>query len=79
MADKQAALDAVMNLLEASPDSSPPDSPNQREKLALLVSTRKGKEAIGTQLSYDQVKHLSEEDVKNIANGMRPTQAAIPR
>lgn len=43
---------------------SEPDSPKQGEKLALLVSTGKCKVAIGMQLSHDQVKHLSEEDVK---------------
>ena len=65
----------IMNLLETSPGSSPPDSPNQREKLALPVSTGKCKEAISMQLSHDQVRYLSEDDVKkNTANGIRPTR-----
>ena len=33
-------------------------------KLALLVSTGKSKEALGTQLTHDQVKHLTDKEVK---------------
>ena len=69
MADEQAALNEVMNLLEAGPESSPPslsviDTPAQREKLAVLVSTGKCKEAIGVQLTHDQVKRFTEKDVE---------------
>ena len=38
--------------------------PAQREKLAVLVSTRKSKEAISVQLTHDQVKCLSDKDVQ---------------
>ena len=38
--------------------------PAQREKLAVLVSTGKSKEAIGVQLKHDQVKRLSDKDVQ---------------
>ena len=38
--------------------------PAQREKLAVLVSTGKSKEAIGVQLTHDQVKRLSDKDVQ---------------
>ena len=70
---EQDPMNDVMQLLEASPDSSTPsavplvssnDTPSQREKLAVLVSTGKSKEAIGVQLTHDQVKRLSEKDVE---------------
>ena len=76
MADEQTALNEVMNLLEAGPESPPPppselpislpvnDTPAQREKLAVLVSTGKCKEAIGVQLTHDQMKRLPEKDVE---------------
>ena len=38
--------------------------PSQREKLAVLVSTGKSKEAIGVQFTHDQVKRLSDKDVQ---------------
>ena len=41
-----------------------PDIPALREKLAVLVSTGKAKEAIGVQLTHEQVKRLSEKDVE---------------
>ena len=58
--DEQAALNVVMQLLEATPDTAAPtgianlglpanDIPAKREKLAILVSTGKSKEAIGVQ------------------------------
>ena len=40
------------------------DTPTHREKLAVLVSTGKSKEAVGVQLTHDQVKSLSEKDVE---------------
>ena len=62
-----------MELLEVSPDSTTPsavplissnDTPAHRERLAVLVSTGKSKEAIGVHLTH-QVKRLSEKDVEN--------------
>ena len=40
------------------------DIPAKREKLAVLVSTGKAKEAIGVQLTHDQVKRLSDKEVE---------------
>ena len=37
---------------------------NEREKLAIFVSTGKSKEAIGVQLTHDQVKRLSDKDIQ---------------
>ena len=69
--DEQAALNEVMQLLEATPDTAAPtgivvanDIPTKREKLAILVSTGKAKEAIGVQLTHEQVKRLSDKDVE---------------
>ena len=59
--DEQAALKEVMQMLETTPDSSTPS--NQREKLAVLISTGKSKEAIGVQLTYEQVRRLTDEEV----------------
>lgn len=39
--------------------------PEQCEKLAVLVSMGKCKEAIGTQVTHDQVKRLTYKDVEN--------------
>ena len=38
----------------------------QRERLAVLVSTGKSKEAIGVQLLHDQVKRLSDKEVAKL-------------
>ena len=67
-------LQEVMRLLETEPEpSSGPggglvpsarDIPALREQLAVLVSTGKAKEAIGTQMTHDQVKRLSDKDVE---------------
>jgi len=64
----------VMNLLETEPAPSSgtagglvptaPDIPALREQLAVLVSTGKAKEAIGVQLTHEQVKRLSDKDVE---------------
>ena len=69
----------IINLLEAEPSSGPagsivpdltsltipgPDIPALREKLAVLASTGKAKEAIGVQLTHEQVKRLSDKDVE---------------
>ena len=62
-------MNEVMQMLEAQPLEAtfpaPVDQiPAQREKLAVLVSTRKSKGAIGVQLTHDQVKCLSDKDVQ---------------
>ena len=73
--EEKAALNDVMQMLEAQPvdtTTSPSlvsvtnddNMPAQREKLAVLVSTGKSKEAIGVQLTHDQVKRLSDKDVQ---------------
>jgi len=57
----------VMSLLEAEPDSKSqpgPDIPALREELTILVSTGKAKEAIGMQLTQEQVKCLEDKDVE---------------
>ena len=60
-------IDEVMNLLEAEPAAAlpapGPDIPALREKLAILVSTGKCKEAIGTDLTHEQVRRLGDKDV----------------
>ena len=72
---EQAALNEVMQMLEATPDAAEPtglaslvtpgnDIPAKHEKLAVLVSTGKAKEAVGVQLTHDQVKRLSDKDVQ---------------
>ena len=74
-AEDETTLNEVMQLLEAQPldtTSSNPlvsltnddNIPAQREKLAVLVSTGKSKEAIGVQLTHDQVKRLSDRNVQ---------------
>ena len=66
MASEQDALNEVMQILEAEPASLAPgnDIPAKREKLAVLVSTGKAKEAVGVQLTHDQVKRLSDKEVE---------------
>ena len=64
----QIDMKEVINLLEAEPASSPsevpgPDIPAHREQLALLVSTGKCKEALGVNLTHDEVKRLQDKDV----------------
>ena len=66
----------VFGMLEAEPSSMPdagivgaltqpgPDIPAMREQLAILVSTGKAKEAIGKQLTHDEVKRLTEKEVQ---------------
>ena len=74
MSEEQAIAE-VMNLLEAEPTTSStggvvelitpgPDIAGLREQLAVLVSTGKTKEAIGVQLTHEQVKRLSDKDVE---------------
>ena len=70
-AQEQEALNEIMQMLEATPDTAEPslvtpgnDIPAKREKMAILVSTGKAIEAIGVQLTHDQVKRLSDKDVE---------------
>ena len=65
---EENVMEEVMNMLEAEPASLPaavpgPDIPAHREQLAILVSTGKCKEAIGVNLTHDQVKQLDDKDV----------------
>jgi len=58
----------LMALLESEPANVPaaapgPDIPALREQLAIVVSTSKCKEAIGVNLTHDQVKRLDDKDV----------------
>ena len=77
MAEQEFA--EVTNLLEAEPSSGPagstvpdltsltapgPDIPALREQLAVLVSTGKAKEAIGVQLTHEQLKRLTDKEVE---------------
>ena len=68
--DEEKVMAEVMNLLEAEPAPSalPPalpaaDIPALREDLAILVSTGKCKEAIGVNLTHEQVRRLDEKEV----------------
>ena len=62
-----AVMAEVMNLLEAEPAAAlpvaGPDIPALREQLAILVSTGKCKEAIGVNLTHEQVRRLEDKDV----------------
>ena len=63
-----------MQMLEAAPDSSKPSDfpfslpannvPELFQKLAVLVSTSKTKEALGVQLCQEQVKCLTDKEVE---------------
>ena len=57
----------VINLLEVEPAAAlpapGPDIPALREQLAILVSTGKCKEAIGINLTHEQVRRLDDKDV----------------
>ena len=64
--ENDAVMAEVMNLLEAEPASLPAaglDIPALREQLAILVSTGKCKEAIGVNLTHEQVRRLEDKDV----------------
>ena len=93
-AQEQEALNEVMQLLEATPDTTEPtgivnlvtpgnDIPAKREKLAILVSTGKSKEAIGVQLTHEQVKRLTDKDVEKYSKwqeayiGSKTTESLI--
>jgi len=76
MAAEDPALAEVLNLLQTEPEPSSgpagglvqtalgPDISALHEQLAMLVSTGKAKEAIGVQLTNEQVKRLSDKDVE---------------
>ena len=58
----------LINVLEAEPTNLPaaapgPDIPALRHNLAILVSTGECKEAIGVNLTHEQVRRLEEKDV----------------
>ena len=64
--DEEKVMAEVMNLLEAEPAPlalPAADIPALREDLAILVSTGKCKEAIGVNLTHEQVKRLDEKEV----------------
>ena len=60
-------MDEVMALLENEPINAPviasANIPALREELAVLVSTGRCKEAIGSNMTQDQVKRLDEKEV----------------
>ena len=71
---EENVMDEVMKLLEAEPAPSAlpsalplalpaADIPALREEFAILVSTGKCKEAIGVNLTHEQVRRLDEKDV----------------
>ena len=65
--ENDAVMAEVMRLLEPEPAAAlpapGPDIPALREQLAILVSTGKCKEAIGVNLTHEQVRRLEEKDV----------------
>ena len=65
--ENDAVMAEVMNLLEADPAAAlpahGPDIPALREKLAILVCTGNCKEAIGVNLTHEQVRRLEDKDV----------------
>ena len=66
--EEEIVMADVMNLLEAEPAPAAlpapgPDIPAIREQLAILVSTGKCKEAIGVNLTHEQVRRLEDKDV----------------
>ena len=93
--EEEAALNEIMQTLEAQPVESTSlanplvsvtndnNIPAQREKLASLVSTGKCKEAIGVQLTLDQVKRLSDKNVEKYSKryeayiGNKTTKALV--
>ena len=68
--EEEKVMAEVMNLLEAEPAPSAlpaalpaANIPDLREQLAILVSTGKCKEAIGVNLTHEQVRRLDEKEV----------------
>ena len=73
--EEEAAFKEIMQVLKSQPEDTTTSTSlvsvtnddnisAQREKLAVLVSTGKSKEAIGVQLTHDQVKRLTGKDVQ---------------
>ena len=67
-------LKGVMQVLETTPDSNARsavpiptvfnnDISNQRQRLAVLISTGKSKEAIAVQVTHERVKRLTDKEV----------------
>ena len=60
-----------------------PDIPAMREQLAVLVSTGKAKEAIGVNLTHEDVKRLTDKDVEKYSKryqtfiGSKTTESLI--
>ena len=87
MADENVVMAEVMNLLEAEPAAAlpapGPDIPALREQLAILVSSGRCKESIGTNLTHEQVRRLEDKDVIKYSKrheayiGARTTEALI--
>ena len=64
--DEEKVMAEVMNLLEAEPAPAALPAvniPDLRKQLAILVSTGKCKEAIGVNLTHEQVRRLDEKEV----------------
>ena len=69
--DEEKVMAEVMNLLQAEPAPSAAlpaalpatNIPELREQLAILVATGKCKEAIGVNLTHEQVRRLDEKEV----------------
>ena len=68
--DEEKVMAEVMNLLEVEPAPAAlpaalpaANIPDLREQLAILVSTGKCKEAIGVNLTHEQVRRLDEKEV----------------
>ena len=90
-----------LDLLEVEPSSGPagsstvpdltslttpgPDIPALREQLAVLVSTGKSKEAIGLQLTHEQLKRLTDKEVEKYYKryetfvGSKTTESMVDR
>ena len=81
-AEEQAALNEVMQLLEVAPDTAAPtgivnldnDIPVKREKLAILVSTGKAKEASSSHTIKSSA--CPTRTWRSTTNGRKPTSAA---
>ena len=79
--EDEAAFNEILQVLEAEPTEATTSAnplvlvtnddniSAQREKLSILVSTGKSKEAIGVQLTHEQVKRLSDKDVQKYSKG----------
>ena len=88
--ENDAVMAEVMSLLEAEPAPAAlpatlpaVDFPALREQLAILVCTGKCKEAIGVDLTHEQVRKLSDKDVMRYCKryeahiGARTTESMV--